>query len=66
MIETNAKKVAARLKREGWTTKGGGRHDIYRHREKPGRIVVPRHKDISINVARSIAKLAGWTAEKKP
>ena len=59
-VETNPKKIAARLEREGWVNSGGGGHDIYRHPVKSGRIVVPRHRELSPGVARSIAKLAGW------
>ncbi|CDX45503.1 YcfA family protein (modular protein) [Mesorhizobium sp. SOD10] len=40
---------------------GGGKHDKYEHPEKPDvTIVVPRHREQSPGVARSIAKLAGW------
>ena len=60
MIETNTREIIARLEREGWTNTGGGGHDNYRHPEMPGRIVVPRHRELSPGVARSIAKLAGW------
>ena len=59
-IETNARKIKARLEREGWIDKGGGEHDIFKHPSKPGRIAVPRHRELSLGVARSVAKLAGW------
>ena len=60
-FEANSRKIAQRLEREGWVRKEGGEHAIYRHAERPGvRIVVPRHRDLSPGVARSIAKLAGW------
>ncbi|NOU05496.1 MAG: type II toxin-antitoxin system HicA family toxin [Hyphomicrobiaceae bacterium] len=63
-IETNSKRITKRLVREGWRTIGGGSHDIYKHPDQPGiRIVVPRHKELSPGVARSIAKLAGWKSE---
>jgi len=58
--ETNTRKIAARLKREGWTNVGGGKHDKFRHPEKPGAIIVPRHPMLTPGVARSIAKAAGW------
>jgi predicted RNA binding protein YcfA (HicA-like mRNA interferase family) len=60
-LETNRRKIVARLAREGWINRGGGEHDVYTH---PGRrgvaIVVPRHRTLSPGVARAIAKLAGW------
>jgi predicted RNA binding protein YcfA (HicA-like mRNA interferase family) len=59
-LETNTRKIIARLERDGWINKGGGSHDIFKHPEKPGRIVVPRHRELSPGVARSIAKIAGW------
>ncbi len=59
-FETNTRKVVARLEREGWINKGGGNHDIFKHPIKRGRIVVPRHREVSPGVARSIAKAAGW------
>ena len=59
--ETKTRKIVARLQNEGWTREAGGKHDKYRHRDKPGvLIVVPRHAVQSIGVARSIAKSAGW------
>lgn len=59
-VKTNTRKIVARLKREGWENHGGGNHDVYRHPNKPGMIVVPRHREVSSGVARSIAKSAGW------
>ncbi|MGE3368045.1 MAG: type II toxin-antitoxin system HicA family toxin [Rhizobiaceae bacterium] len=51
----------ARLVREGWRNVGGGKHDRYEHEVRRGvMIVVPRHREQSPGVARSIAKLAGW------
>jgi predicted RNA binding protein YcfA (HicA-like mRNA interferase family) len=59
--ETNTRKIAARLLRDGWTKLPGGKHDKYEHPAKLGvLIVVPRHREISPGVARDIAKLAGW------
>jgi len=52
--------VAARLKRDGWIERHGGDHDVYKHPNKPGRIVVPRHRELSPGVARVIARHAGW------
>ena len=59
-LETNTRKIVARLEREGWTSVGGAKHDKCRHPNKPGAIIVPRHTTLSPKVARSIAKAAGW------
>jgi mRNA interferase HicA len=59
-LETNRSKVAARLERDGWIARHGGTHDVFKHPQKPGRIIVPRHRTLSIGVAREIAKAAGW------
>jgi predicted RNA binding protein YcfA (HicA-like mRNA interferase family) len=60
-IETNRRKIIARLEREGWRKVGGRKHDKFEH---PGRsgvlITVPRHRQLSIGAARVIAKAAGW------
>lgn len=60
IIETSRTKIVARLEREGWELKRhGAKHDIY---AKPGGPVVqvPRHRQLSIGVAREIAERAGW------
>ena len=60
MVETNRAKVVSRLEREGWMlVRHGGGHDIYRRPGK-GVVAVPRHRELSPGVARSIAKTAGW------
>jgi predicted RNA binding protein YcfA (HicA-like mRNA interferase family) len=60
-LETNTRKIVARLLRDGWTKLPGGKHDKYVHPAKPGvLIVVPRHREQSPGVARVLAKLAGW------
>lgn len=60
-IETNTRKIVARLEREGWENIGGGKHDRFAHVDRPEvRIVVPRHREQSPGVARQIAKAAGW------
>jgi predicted RNA binding protein YcfA (HicA-like mRNA interferase family) len=59
-IETNTRKIVAHLERDGWAREAGGKHDKYTHPTKLGLIVVPRHKEQSRGVARSIAKIAGW------
>lgn len=59
--ETNTARVLGRLAREGWQlARHGGSHDVYRHPQKPGSIVVPRHRTLSPGVARNIARIAGW------
>lgn len=60
-IETNTRKIVARLLREGWRKSPGGKHDKYEHPQRSGvLIVVPRHSRQAIGVARSIARSAGW------
>ncbi|MPZ58692.1 MAG: addiction module toxin, HicA family [Rhizobiales bacterium] len=59
-IETNRSKVVARLQRDGWECRHGSDRDVYKHPAKPGRIMVPRHRELSSGVARAIAKAAGW------
>lgn len=58
--ETNTRKVIQMLKADGWELVGGGGHDKYIHPTKPGVIMVPRHKALSLGVARQIARLAEW------
>ena len=59
-LEANRNKVVARLLREGWElARHGGSHDVFRHPVK-GAAIVPRHRVLSLGVARSIAKAAGW------
>lgn len=60
-METNTRKIIAALEREGWVSLGGGGHDRFVHEDRPGvMIVIPRHREVSPGVARSIAKAAGW------
>jgi predicted RNA binding protein YcfA (HicA-like mRNA interferase family) len=60
-VETNARKIIDRLKEDGWISIGGGSHDRFVNPSRPeAMIVVPRHREISPGVARSIAKAAGW------
>lgn len=60
-IETETRKIIARLERKGWINVGGAKHMKFEHNERPNMlIVVPRHKKQSIGVARSIAKAAEW------
>jgi predicted RNA binding protein YcfA (HicA-like mRNA interferase family) len=61
VVETNTKKIVARLEREGWRLVGGGKHDKYMHPgDRTALIIVPRHREQSPGVARSIARSAGW------
>jgi len=60
-VETNTRKIIARLEKEGWVNIGGGKHDRFAHDAHPGiMITVPRHREITPGTARSIAKAAGW------
>lgn len=60
-VETNTRKIVARLKRDGWLSQGGKRHEKPTHPDKPGKLVmVPRHRTVSDGVARGIARDAGW------
>ena len=60
-IETNTRKIVARLRTEGWVHVGGSKHDKFEHPHKPGVLItVPRHQEINPGTARSIAKAAGW------
>ncbi len=61
-METNTRRILARLEREGWQNIGGTKHDKFEHTDRPGVIIaVARHREQSIGVARQIAKTAGWT-----
>ena len=60
LVETNRSKIVSRLEREGWVARSDGRHDVFKHSGRKGRIVLPRHREISIGVARTVAKQAGW------
>jgi predicted RNA binding protein YcfA (HicA-like mRNA interferase family) len=59
-VETNTRKIVRRLEAEGWVDVGGGEHDKFTHPGKPGLIIVPRHREQSIGVAKKIARAAGW------
>ncbi|HET6234342.1 MAG TPA: type II toxin-antitoxin system HicA family toxin [Acetobacteraceae bacterium] len=59
-VETNTRKIVARLTAEGWVDIDGSKHDKFEHANRSDMlIIVPRHKQLSPGVARSIAKLAG-------
>jgi predicted RNA binding protein YcfA (HicA-like mRNA interferase family) len=60
-VDTNARSIIKRLEAEGWRNVGGGSHDRFVHDDRPGdMIVVPRHREVSPGVGRSIAKAARW------
>ena len=60
-VELNARKVIGRLVAEGWISKGGAKHEIFVHPERPAKMIpVPRHRELTPITARSIAKEAGW------
>jgi predicted RNA binding protein YcfA (HicA-like mRNA interferase family) len=56
----NRRLIVQRLEQEGWVNEGGSKHDLYRHPAIKVVITVPRHKELSPGVARSIGKAAGW------
>ncbi len=60
-IETDTRKIIARLRAAGWVEVGGSKHAKFEHADRPGvLVIVPRPKQQSAGVARSIARLAGW------
>ncbi len=60
-VETNARKILDRLAAEGWAVEGGSKHTKLAHPSKPGiKIMVPRHRELTPGVARSIARAASW------
>ena len=60
-MELDPIKISRRLKKDGWfLSRHGARHDIYRHPVLRGIITLPRHRKVSMTVARSIASKANW------
>jgi predicted RNA binding protein YcfA (HicA-like mRNA interferase family) len=60
-VETRYRLIVSRLEAEGWSAVAGTKHAQFEHPDRPNvLIVVPRHREVSPGVARSIAKLAGW------
>lgn len=58
-IETNRARIVKRLEAEGWTlARHGSQHDVYARASALA--IVPRHRTLTIGVARNIAKVAGW------
>jgi len=65
-VETNARKIVARLEKDGWINIGGGSHDRFVNDKWPGvMITVPRHRQLTPGTARSIAKAAGWMEQSE-
>ena len=61
-MQTSTCTIVARLRADAWTETPRGKHNKLEHPDRPGvLLVVPRHKEQSPGVARSIARLAGWT-----
>lgn len=62
-MDTDRRKVKRRLEEDGWyLARHGSNHDIYRHPLIIGIVTLPRHRTLSIGVASTIAKKAGWEA----
>ncbi len=65
-VETNARKIVARLEKDGWRNIGDGSHDRFVNDKRPGfMITVPRHRQLTPGTARSIAKAAGWMEQSE-
>jgi len=48
------------LKQAGWTITPGAKHDMAKHKDKPGiKIPIPRHTEINNYTAEAILKEAG-------
>ena len=63
-METRTSHIRHRWENDGWyLDRHGANHDIYRHPRITGIITLPRHRQVSVGVAHSIAKQAGWPAE---
>jgi len=60
-LETNTRRIIARLERENWSKVGGGNYDKFTNSARQVvLIIVPRNRTFSPGVARDIAKKAGW------
>lgn len=60
-METDREKIRKRLEKDGWQLARHGRaHDVYKHPKIGGVITLPRHKELTSGVVRSIAKKASW------
>ena len=58
----DSREIIKRLEEDGWEWIGGkGDHRKFRHRTKPGHVVVPcPRKDIPIGTLRNTYRQAGW------
>ena len=63
VLELSRARVVRRLESEGWINLGGGKHDLFRHPERNGVAIVPRHRQLTPGVARTVAKVAGWLGD---
>ena len=60
-MDTATRRIRRRLERDGWfLSRRGGTPDIYRHPKIEGIVTLPRHRQVTPAVARSIARKAGW------
>jgi len=61
-IERDLRRIRQRLSEGGWTiVRQDGPHDVFRHPDRKGVVVVPRHRgELATGTARSIAQQAGW------
>ena len=61
-METNRSRIERRLIREGWyLVRHGSNHDVFGHTNFDATIRLPRHRTVSIGVARQISKTVGWS-----
>ena len=61
VMETKTDRIRRKLEKDGWhLARDGSGHDISRPLSLKGIITLPRYKTVSLGVARSIAKKAGW------
>lgn len=59
-LETNTRKIIARLLSDGWVSKGGSRDDVFIHPDRPEAIIpVPRRRELTPLTARSLVKGRG-------
>lgn len=61
-METDSRKLIARLKRDGWELVAvRGDHHQFKHPAKPGRVTVPHpNKNLKTGTLHSIYRQAGW------